>query len=121
MRAPLATGSLATIVASCAWGVERRCPGSGCAASTHPWHFEVRLQHYSEGLSVKPLHVGSFDDEGPVLERMHARIADQGLHLAGVHHEIYFSDARKVAPEKLRTLLRQPVTQPARVAPTVQK
>lgn len=75
---------------------------------------DVRVQSLSEGRCVQTLHVGSFDDEGPVLLRMHEEfIPSQGLQLTGTHHEVYFSDARKVAPEKLRTLLRQPVTQGA--------
>lgn len=72
---------------------------------------DVRVQSLSEGRCVQTLHVGSFDAEGPVLQRMHEEfIPSQGLQLTGTHHEVYFSDARKVAPEKLRTLLRQPVT-----------
>ncbi|ALJ20128.1 GyrI-like domain-containing protein [Microbacterium sp. No. 7] len=71
---------------------------------------DIRLESLSEGRCVQTLHIGSFDDEGPVLERMHHRfIPDNGLRVRGKHHEVYFSDARKVAPEKLRTLLRQPV------------
>ena len=72
---------------------------------------DVRLQTLAEGRCVQTLHVGSYDDEGPVLEQMHQEfIPAQGLHLTGKHHEVYFSDPRKTAPEKLRTLLRQPVT-----------
>lgn len=71
---------------------------------------EVRLQSLTEGLCVQTLHIGSFDDEAAVLTQMHDRfIPDHGLRMQGKHHEIYFSDFRKVAPEKLRTLLRQPV------------
>ncbi|MDN6022023.1 MAG: GyrI-like domain-containing protein, partial [Acidipropionibacterium jensenii] len=71
---------------------------------------EVRLQTLSEGLCVQTLHLGSFDDEGPVLERMHdVFIPEHGLQMTGRHHEIYLSDPRRVAPEKLRTILRQPV------------
>ncbi|MFJ3956724.1 GyrI-like domain-containing protein [Arthrobacter sp. NPDC090010] len=71
---------------------------------------EVRLETLSEGLSVQTLHLGSFDDEGPVLQRMHHEfIPGNGFQLSGKHHEIYLSDARKVSPEKLRTILRQPV------------
>jgi hypothetical protein len=74
---------------------------------------DVRLETLSEGRCVQTLHVGPFDDEGPVLERLHHEvIPHEGLHLAGKHHEIYLSDARKVAPEKLRTILRQPVAHP---------
>jgi hypothetical protein len=74
---------------------------------------DVRLETLSEGRCVQTLHVGPFDDEGPVLERLHHEVIPrEGLHLAGKHHEIYLSDARKVAPEKLRTILRQPVAHP---------
>jgi hypothetical protein len=70
----------------------------------------LRLEEYHEGLSVQILHIGSYDDEGPVLHRMHHQFVPQNsLRLAGKHHEIYLSDARRVAPEKLRTVLRQPV------------
>lgn len=72
---------------------------------------EVRWGTLHEGRCVQTLHVGSYDDETPVLEEMHERfIPAHGLQMAGVHHEIYLSDARKVAPEKLRTILRQPVS-----------
>ena len=72
---------------------------------------EVRLESLSEGRCVQTLHVGSFDDEADVLSRMHHQfIPENGLHMVGKHHEIYFSDFRKVAPEKRRTLLRQPVS-----------
>ncbi|MFI1462962.1 GyrI-like domain-containing protein [Nocardia carnea] len=71
---------------------------------------DVRLETLSEGRCVQTLHIGSFDDEAEVLARMHQEfIPDNGLRMAGRHHEIYLSDFRKVAPEKLRTVLRQPV------------
>ncbi len=72
---------------------------------------DVRLETLSEGRCVQTLHIGSFDDEAAVLARMHHKfIPDNGLCLVGKHHEIYFSDPRKSAPEKLRTILRQPVS-----------
>jgi hypothetical protein len=71
---------------------------------------DVRFERLSEGRSVQTLHVGSFDDEAPVLAAMHDEfIPRQGLTMTGKHHEIYLSDFRRVAPEKLRTILRQPV------------
>ncbi|MET8153349.1 GyrI-like domain-containing protein [Actinoplanes sp. NPDC049668] len=71
---------------------------------------DVRLETLSEGLCVQTLHVGSFDDEADVLARLHHEvIPGQGLRMAGKHHEIYLSDFRKVAPERQRTILRQPV------------
>lgn len=71
---------------------------------------DVRCEGIVEGLSVQTLHVGSYDDEGPILERMHSEfIPENNLAMTGKHHEIYLSDPRRVAPEKLRTILRQPV------------
>jgi len=73
---------------------------------------KVRLEKLDEGLCVQTLHVGSYDDEAPVLEKMHSEfIPNNGLKMIKKHHEIYFSDFRKVAPDKLRTILRQPVAQ----------
>jgi hypothetical protein len=63
-----------------------------------------------EGRSVQTLHVGSYDDEGPVLAELHDDyLPTQGLTFAGPHHEIYLGDPRRTAPERLRTILRQPV------------
>jgi len=71
---------------------------------------EVRLESLCERRCVQTLHVGSFDSEGPLLQRMHEEfLPAHGLRLAGRHHEIYLSDARRVAPGKRRTILRQPV------------
>jgi hypothetical protein len=71
---------------------------------------KLRMQKLHEGLSVQILHIGSYDDEGPVLHRMHHEfIPENAYEAVGRHHEIYLSDPRKVAPEKLRTVLRQPV------------
>lgn len=71
---------------------------------------EVRLELLCERRCVQTLHVGSFDSEGPLLQRMHEEfLPAHGLRLTGRHHEIYLSDARRVAPGKRRTILRQPV------------
>ncbi len=71
---------------------------------------DVRLDTLSEGRCMQTLHHGSFDDEGPVLERMHDEfLPENGLRPVGRHHEIYLSDFRRVAPDRLRTILRQPV------------
>ncbi|WP_424464763.1 GyrI-like domain-containing protein [Pseudoclavibacter helvolus] len=74
------------------------------------WLDRVRLEWLDEGTVVQTLHRGSFDDEGPTLARMHDEfIPANGLHMTGKHHEIYFSDFRKVPADKMRTILRQPV------------
>jgi hypothetical protein len=71
---------------------------------------KVRLEGYHEGLSVQIMHIGSYDDEGPTLLELHSTyIPENGYIENGKHHEIYLSDPRRVAPEKLRTVLRQPV------------
>ncbi|XKK39299.1 GyrI-like domain-containing protein [Nocardiopsis sp. ARC36] len=71
---------------------------------------DVRLERLSEGRCVQTLHVGPFDGEAGVLARMHHEfIPDHGLRMTGRHHEIYLGDFRRVAPERMRTILRQPV------------
>ncbi|GAA1805483.1 GyrI-like domain-containing protein [Agromyces neolithicus] len=70
----------------------------------------LRLERLHEGASAQILHVGSYDDEAPTLARLHDEWMPQhGLTFNGDHHEIYLSDARRTAPAKLRTVLRQPV------------
>lgn len=70
----------------------------------------LRLEPFDEGMAVQILHVGSYDDEAPTIKRLHEEFLPQhGLTETGFHHEIYLSDARKTAPAKLKTILRQPV------------
>ena len=70
----------------------------------------LRLETLDEGLCVQTMHVGSYDDEGPVLAKLHDEYLPQhGLKETGRHHEIYLGDPRKTPPEKLKTILRQPV------------
>ncbi len=71
---------------------------------------DLRLQNLSEGVCVQALHIGSYDDEAELLRRMHHEfIPGHDLTMVGRHHEVYLSDARRVAPAKRRTILRQPV------------
>lgn len=71
----------------------------------------LRFKRYTEGRSVQILHVGSYDDEGPTLGRLHEEFLPANrLAPTGRHHEIYLSDPRKTEPAKLKTILRQPVT-----------
>lgn len=70
----------------------------------------LRFERYAEGRSVQILHVGSYDDEAPTLERLHREfLPANGLTPTGRHHEIYLSDPRKTEPARLKTILRQPV------------
>ena len=70
---------------------------------------KLRLETLVEGRAGQVLHVGPYAAEGPTIERLHAFIADQGLQLRGKHHEIYLGDPRRTAPERLKTIIRQPV------------
>jgi len=81
------------------------------AAKSRPTSLDrVRFERLDEGRCVQTLHIGSYDDEAEVLAKLHQDfIPNAGLKVTGKHHEIYLSDARKVAPAKLRTILRQPV------------
>ncbi|MDT0276218.1 GyrI-like domain-containing protein [Blastococcus goldschmidtiae] len=84
---------------------------SAVARSRAPALDRIRLERLDEGRCVQTLHVGPYDDEGPALRAMHHdAIPALGLRMTGRHHEIYLSDARRTDPARLRTLLRQPVT-----------
>jgi hypothetical protein len=70
----------------------------------------VRPVALTEGRSLQILHLGSYDDEAATLARLHDEVMPaRGLTFNGPHHEIYLSDPRRVAPGRLRTILRQPV------------
>ncbi len=71
-------------------------------------HFEV----FHEGLSMQTLHVGPYSDEPRTLEKMDLFAQENGYIFRGKHHEIYLGDPRKAAPEKLKTVLRQPIEKP---------
>ena len=80
------------------------------AVKKQPAAEAVRLEAYAEGLSVQILHVGSYDDEGPALARLHQEfLPANGYEETGRHHEIYLSDPRRIEAAKLKTVLRQPV------------
>jgi hypothetical protein len=68
----------------------------------------LRLGRFTEGKAAQVMHTGPYSDERPTIEALHAFIADQGLTPRGRHHEIYLGDPRKTAPERLRTVIRQP-------------
>ena len=74
---------------------------------------KVEFFTYEEGLCVQCMHLGSYDDEPATVEVMHRFMDEQGFGLNITdqrhHHEIYLSDARKVAPEKLKTVIRHPI------------
>ena len=70
---------------------------------------KIKFESYEEGLSVQILHVGSYDAEKETIKKMKEFIKEKNLAENGLHHEIYLSDPRKISPDKLKTVLRQPV------------
>lgn len=88
--------------------VERAVPG---VRARHPGPALDRLSYlrWAEGRCAQVLHVGPYAQEGPSLVRLHQGLAAAGYRPRGRHHEIYLGDPRRSAPEKLRTILRQPV------------
>jgi hypothetical protein len=70
----------------------------------------LRLENLTEGSCLQTLHIGSYDDEGPILAKLHDELMPTDkLTFNGKHHEIYLSDPRRTPAEKLKTILRQPV------------
>jgi hypothetical protein len=70
---------------------------------------QVRFEAYQEGTVVQMMHIGPYSAEGPNIVRIHQYAREQGYELSGKHHEIYLGDPRKAAPEKLKTIIRQPI------------
>ena len=87
-----------------------RSPRGASIASSPVRPPDISLRTLTEGRSVHILHIGSYDDEAPTLQRLHdVYLPENGLTSNGDHHEIYLSDARRIPPAKLKTILRQPV------------
>ena len=99
--------------------VDRRRVDAGMAAAraklakknapANPALDRIVLERLAEGRAAQLLHVGPYAESGADIERLHAFIAQQGLAPRGRHHEIYLNDPARTAPEKLKTILRQPV------------
>ncbi len=70
----------------------------------------VRFEAFTEGKAAQILHIGPFSEEGPTIAKVHSFIEDNSCHRVGKHHEIYLSDMRRVAPEKWKTIVRQPMS-----------
>ncbi|MGQ0604189.1 MAG: GyrI-like domain-containing protein [Anaerolineales bacterium] len=68
----------------------------------------VRFERFAEGRAAQIMHLGPYSAEGPTVARLHDYIHQNGHTLRGKHHEIYLGDPRKTAPEKWRTVIRQP-------------
>jgi hypothetical protein len=73
---------------------------------------KLRFEKFHEGRAAQIMHIGPYADEAPTIQRLHDFIHAQGLSFDGVrqkHHEIYLSDPRRAAPEKMKTIIRQAV------------
>jgi hypothetical protein len=70
----------------------------------------VRFEAFKEGKAAQTMHIGPFSDEGPTIEKVHSFIENNGSSRMGKHHEIYLSDIRRAAPEKWKTIVRQPMS-----------
>ena len=70
---------------------------------------KVQLVEFDEGLAMQMVHVGPYATEPETIDKIHAAIGAAGRSLWGSHHEIYLSDPNRTAPEKLKTLIRQPM------------
>ena len=68
----------------------------------------TRFKVFREGRAAQIMHIGPYAEEAPTIEKLHEFIAAQGGTLSGKHHEIYLSDPNRTAPEKLKTIIRQP-------------
>jgi hypothetical protein len=86
-----------------------------CAAETlrdrgyGPLVDEVRLESITEGPCIQALHIGPTDSASETMDRVRSFAAGEGLEFRGPHHRIYLSDPRRVSPDRLRTILREPV------------
>lgn len=70
----------------------------------------IRFETFKEGKAAQIMHIGPFSEEGPTIEKVHLFIEENGSHRVGKHHEIYLSDIRRAAPEKWKTIVRQPMS-----------
>ncbi len=81
------------------------------AKKSVPAASKLRLESFHEGLAAQILHIGPWAAEGPTIARLHQYIVENGCCSAGKHHEIYLGDPRRTAPDKLKTIVRQPMAQ----------
>jgi hypothetical protein len=76
---------------------------------------KLRFEKFDEGMSAEIMYFGPYADEGPSIQKLHDLLREKGYVFDGIrqkHHEIYLSDPRRTAPEKLKTVIRQPGRKP---------
>jgi hypothetical protein len=72
--------------------------------------YATTFGRHTDGQSAQVLHVGPYAEEAAAIARLHRFIREKGYHFGGQHHEIYLNDPRRTAPEKIKTILRQPIS-----------
>ena len=70
---------------------------------------KVKFENFKEGMAVQIMYIGPFSAEGPTITKIHTQIQNSGHALSGKHHEIYLNNPATTTPEKLKTILRQPM------------
>jgi hypothetical protein len=76
---------------------------------SNPSISRIRFEVLEEGLAVQTLYTGAYENEAATIAEMHHFIRTKGYQTNGKHHEIYLGDPRKTSPERLKTILRQPI------------
>jgi hypothetical protein len=71
---------------------------------------KIRFESFHEGIAAQIMYMGPFSEEGPTIQKIHEFIRQHGATLTGKHHEIYLKDPRRVAPEKLKSIIRRPMS-----------
>ncbi len=69
----------------------------------------MRFESFEERLCAQIMHMGPYAEEGPTIRKIHDFAQQEGYRLRDKHHEIYLGDPRRTKPERLKTVLRQPV------------
>lgn len=90
-------------------GLVREAVSSAVGKKALPAAARLRLERFREGAAAQVMHIGPYAEEKPTIDRLHSFIAGEGYQRTGKHHEIYLTDARRTAPEKLKTIIRQPI------------
>ena len=70
---------------------------------------KLRFEGFHEGMAIQIMHIGPYSAEGPTIGRLHKSIKENGYELTGKHHEIYLTDPQRSAPDKMKTVIRQPI------------
>ncbi len=83
--------------------------GMSIKKKDNPLLVKIRYETYEEGLSMQTLYTGAYIDEAPTIAELHKLIKTKGYQTNGKHHEIYLGNPRKSSPDRLKTILRQPV------------